>query len=343
MSKKYIIPLLILFVFLLVTVSASFGDDTDVTAREAAEKKAAAEKKEADMRAAEAKREADLKEGYVGAETCKGCHTVQFDTYKKSVHSKEQVKGPGSKDACETCHGPGAKHVEKGGGRGVDIFTFVGKKVDPKMKSAKCLACHQENKNQVFWNMSKHSAATAGVSCDTCHNPHSGNDKLLRQAQPDLCFGCHKDVKMQANKQSHHPIKEGKVLCNDCHDPHGEFSSKMLKANSVNDLCYKCHAEKRGPFMWEHPPVSENCLACHTPHGSNHGRLLTMRPPVLCKDCHDGTGHGNAPYGNTASFAKTTPLNIGNTLKFDLKGCVNCHVNIHGSNGPGIYGQRFVR
>ncbi|MBF0538367.1 MAG: DmsE family decaheme c-type cytochrome [Nitrospirae bacterium] len=341
MSKKYIVLFMMLVLFLLAAVSLSFSDDKATTEKEAAERKAVAEKKAADLRDEEAKKEAMLKEGYVGSETCKGCHPTQYETYKSSVHSKKSVKGPGSADACETCHGAGAKHVEKGGGRGVDIFTFVGKKIDPKVKTSKCLACHAENKSQAFWDMSRHSRED--VSCDKCHNPHSGKDKFLRKAQPDICFECHKDIKAETNKQSHHPIKEGKVLCNDCHDAHGEFGTKMLRADSINELCYKCHAEKRGPFMWEHPPVAENCLACHTPHGSNHSRLLTLRPAVLCKDCHDSTGHGNAPYGNTGSFANTTPANIGNTLKFDLRACVNCHVNIHGSNGPGIYGQRFIR
>ena len=29
-----------------------------------------------------------------------------------------------------------------------------------------------------------------------------------------------------------------------------------------------------GPYVWGHPPVEENCLTCHNPHGSNHARLL---------------------------------------------------------------------
>ncbi|MBF0465405.1 MAG: DmsE family decaheme c-type cytochrome [Nitrospirae bacterium] len=344
MSKRYIIPFLILVVFLLVNVSLSFADDKDVTAKEAAEKKAASEKKDAENRAAMAAKEASLKEGYVGAETCKGCHPESYEAYKHSVHSKPHVKGPGSKDACETCHGPGAKHVEKGGGRGVDIFNFD-KNVEPHEKSAKCLACHQANKAQAFWTMSKHSADASGLSCDSCHQiMTSKNDKFLKETQPDLCFGCHKEIKMDASKQSHHPIKEGKIVCNDCHDPHGQFNDNMLRAETPNKLCFKCHADKRGPYMWEHPPVAENCLTCHTPHGSNHSRLLVMRPPFLCKDCHEGLVHaGGVTYNNTATFGKTTGANISNTVKTDLRACINCHVNIHGSNGPGVFGQTFIR
>ncbi|WP_420265236.1 DmsE family decaheme c-type cytochrome [Candidatus Magnetominusculus dajiuhuensis] len=337
MSKRYAVQFLILVVFTFAFAFSSYGDDKAAAPSAAPAAKAATETKAADTKTA------DLKEGFVGAETCKGCHPDSYEQYKKSPHSKAHVKGPESQDACETCHGAGAKHVEKGGGRGVEIFNFD-KNIDPALKSAKCLACHQANKAQVFWSMSKHSAASAGLSCDSCHKLMlSENEKFLKDKQPDLCFKCHKDIKMQSNKQSHHPIKEGKVLCNDCHDPHGEFNSKMLKADTVNELCYKCHAEKRGPFMYEHPPVVENCLTCHAPHGSNHTRLLTARVPILCKDCHQGTGHGNTPYSNYATFSRTTTGFYSTMIKTDLKACVNCHVQIHGSNGPGIYGQRFIR
>ena len=54
-----------------------------------------------------------MKEGFIGADTCKGCHEAQYATYKTTVHSKKHVKGPASQDACETCHGSGAKHVGK--------------------------------------------------------------------------------------------------------------------------------------------------------------------------------------------------------------------------------------
>ena len=50
----------------------------------------------------------------------------------------------------------------------------------------------------------------------------------------------------------------------------------MIKADSVNDLCYKCHAEKRGPYAFEHPPFPENCLNCHEIHGSNLSEFLIL-------------------------------------------------------------------
>ena len=43
--------------------------------------------------------------------------------------------------------------------------------------------------------------------------------------------------------------------CSSCHNPHEGQVPNMLKADVVNELCYQCHAEKRGPFLFEHAAV----------------------------------------------------------------------------------------
>jgi DmsE family decaheme c-type cytochrome len=297
--------------------------------------------------------------GFVGSETCKGCHEAYYNKFIKSVHGKKAIAGsPANREACESCHGPGAQHVEKGGGRGIAIFAF-GKGVSAQEKALKCLACHEESKVLAFWDMNRHKSA--GNSCNSCHSIHKGVDKLLIAAEPDLCFNCHRNIRAQINKQSRHPIKEAFVgrqalKCSSCHDTMGSFSTepvvsfsgarrsgtdKMIKADSVNELCYKCHAEKRGPFMWQHVPVDENCLICHEAHGSNHGKLLTNRVPLLCQNCHSVEGsHPRRPYTNLHSFQGSATANKN---KFFGRSCLNCHTNIHGSNGPGIRGETFLR
>jgi DmsE family decaheme c-type cytochrome len=264
---------------------------------------------------------------YVGSETCKGCHEGYFASYSKSIHAKKAIMGsPASWEACESCHGPGGEHAGKGGGRGVAIFAF-GKKIDTKEKSSRCLRCHEESKKVAFWDVSKHKSMK--LSCDNCHSIHSGKEKNLRARDPELCFNCHTDIRVKTNKQSHHPIKEGKVRCYDCHNPHGSFGTKMIKADAVNELCYKCHAEKRGPFMWQHPPVEENCLNCHTPHGSNHLKLMNQKVPLICQGCHDVSRHPGTIYTNFQTFQGSSPSN-----RMIARACLNCHSNIHGSVGP---------
>lgn len=264
--------------------------------------------------------------GFIGAETCQECHEVQYATYAKSVHFHKSIKGPQSQDACETCHGEGAMHVEKGGGRDVDIFTFDND-VAANDKSAKCLTCHYRTPGMDLWDQGAHKRND--VSCDACHELHS-EDGSQKPKEPEVCFGCHKDVKISANKRSHHPILEGKVSCSSCHDPHGSLNKGMVKSDDAQQLCYTCHADKRGPSVWEHPPVEENCQSCHTVHGSNHAKLLSERIPQLCQNCHDWSRHPGTPYDNTTSFSG----------RWD---CLRCHSAIHGSNSPSGIGQGFVR
>lgn len=271
-------------------------------------------------------------EGFVGSEACKDCHEAQYNQFFKSVHGKRAVPGnPVNRDGCESCHGPGAQHVEKGGGRGVAIVSF-NRKESPEMKSSRCLACHEDSKHLASWDIGRHKAMR--VSCDDCHSMHMGKGRYLKVGEPDLCYSCHKYIRTQQNKQSHHPVKEGRIKCGNCHEVHGTFGPKLVKADSINDLCFKCHAEKRGPFAFEHPPVSENCLNCHEIHGSNHSKLLVRKVPFLCQSCHTVTGHPSRPYTNFHSFAGPAQAQKN---KFYARSCLNCHGNIHGSSrSPGF-------
>jgi DmsE family decaheme c-type cytochrome len=273
--------------------------------------------------------------GFVGSEACKDCHEAYYNKFTKSVHGKKAIPGtPINRDGCESCHGPGAQHVEKGGGKGVAIFAFS-RKESAGSRSEKCFACHGDMKGMENWNMSMHK--TADIACDMCHSPHAAKVEkdLLKEREPSLCFNCHKNIRAKFNKQSHHPIQEQFVArqalkCSSCHNPMGKANIKaMIRADSVNDLCYKCHAEKRGPYAFEHPPVPENCLFCHEIHGSNHAKLLVRKVPFLCQSCHNVEGHPSQPYTNLHSFGG--PATSGRN-RFFGRGCLNCHGNIHGSS-----------
>jgi len=150
-----------------------------------------------------------------------------------------------------------------------------------------------------------------------------------------VCFTCHKDKRVEISRPSRHPIREGKVVCSDCHNPHGTAGPALLVRDSVNDTCYQCHMEKRGPFVRPHNPATEDCAICHNPHGTTNAFLLKARIPFLCQQCHEPTSHR----GNIAS--RTATSTGANTL---ARGCENCHTNIHGTNNPAnISNERTLR
>ena len=138
------------------------------------------------------------------------------------------------------------------------------------------------------------------------------------------------------------------MSCASCHNPHEGSRPSMMKADSVNELCYTCHAEKRGPFAFEHAPVREDCVSCHEPHGTNHPRLLTQKMPNLCWNCHfTGSGHfGSGDNFSTEKGVQVAPAGAPTgfptvNARFGERSCRTCHVKVHGSNHPS--GAYFVR
>jgi len=278
--------------------------------------------------------------GYAGSDTCLSCHENQAKLMAKSPHWKKAVPGnPYNSQGCETCHGPGANHAEAGGGKGVGGLTTFGKGESAEKKSAVCLSCHENSPKLALWDSGVHKKQD--VACTDCHTLH-GPPKTpagygttyeglgyVPSWQYQVCGKCHLDKKAAFNRRSHHPLIEGRITCSDCHNPHGSMGPSQILADSVNQLCYKCHAEKRGPFMFEHPPVDENCAACHSVHGSVHQSLLIEKVPNLCQNCHDASGHTGTRYSRETLFTGKFPA-----VQSFGRSCLNCHVNIHGSNAP---------
>ena len=182
--------------------------------------------------------------------------------------------------------------------------------------------------------MSAH--ARNDVACSSCHKVHVAHDAVRdKLTQSEVCFSCHKEQRVQINRPSRHPIREGMVSCSDCHNPHGSVGPMMMVRDTVNDTCYTCHMEKRGPFVRTHQPVQENCAICHNPHGTTAPNLLKQRSPFLCQQCHEPTSHrgGIGTLTGTSTSASTL-----------ARGCLNCHTNIHGTNNPSdITNERTFR
>ncbi|MBW7899852.1 MAG: DmsE family decaheme c-type cytochrome [Rhodocyclaceae bacterium] len=280
---------------------------------------------------------------FKGDAKCTGCHDENDNAPVFAIgKTKHGVAADGRNIGCVGCHGESKLHAENPQGLKdrpkVDRGFLKNTTTPVEERNAACLGCH-EGGNRMHWASSQH--ASSDIACTSCHQVHTQHDKVRDKAkQGEVCFECHKQQRAESLRASHHPIKEGKVACSNCHNPHGSTGPKLLARNTVVETCYTCHAEKRGPFLWEHPPAGDNCLNCHSPHGSNHPTLLKAKPPYLCQQCHDWNQHpGNVYSGAQLPAAVGVAGNAGQQLV--LRACLNCHTQVHGSNHPS--GSRNTR
>nr|WP_261389264.1 DmsE family decaheme c-type cytochrome [Ferrimonas balearica] len=258
-----------------------------------------------------------------GADNCLMCHR-RSDTVMalfSGVHGR--TANPASPMAagqlqCEACHGPMGNHNR--GGKEPMITFGPDSRVSASAQNSVCLSCHSGD-DRLAWHGSTHDIEE--VACASCHNVHAEHDPSRdKRLAMENCTDCHRQQLAQMHQRSAHPMRSGQITCVDCHNPHGSLNEAMLTQISVNDNCYVCHAEKRGPVLWEHAPVVDNCANCHNPHGSVNEAMLTQRAPQLCQSCH-ASPHSGTPLFNSGDSAFTAG-----------QSCLNCHNQVHGSNHP---------
>jgi DmsE family decaheme c-type cytochrome len=275
---------------------------------------------------------------YVGEATCLNCHDGQKKGYVGSPHAQAaDPRTPAAKQGCESCHGPGSLHV-------ADPLSVKPKqlgKAPPAEVNATCTACHNRGEH-ALWDGSQHEGR--GLSCTSCHSVHSPKAEfghLKEKTQLDVCANCHRDKIAKLDRSGHMPVREGKLTCMTCHNVHGSTNVRLLrKGDSVAELCTSCHADKRGPFLWEHAPTRDGCTTCHDPHGSSNERMLVAKPPILCQRCHVATRHPSTIY-DAAAVGAGASIGGAPSIRVYARSCVACHSAIHGSNHPS--GQRFIR
>jgi len=259
----------------------------------------------------------------VGSETCVECHDDVGETFATTAHGRVGFAEGDKAAGCEDCHGAGKRHADG------DETAILNPATAANHEAAEaCLSCHAGNAAG-HWADSAHE--DVGVGCADCHTVHApwsehpaGSNRLVT----DSCLGCHNDMRKHLHQRSSHPLRDGQMSCASCHSPHGSTAEAAVAATTTNDKCYECHADKRGPYLFEHAPVREDCSTCHNPHGSNQTMLLTASPPRLCQSCHLFGHHQTVP---------GQPTQVWN----QNRSCVNCHPRIHGSNHPS--GVIFMR
>ncbi|MEL7451346.1 MAG: DmsE family decaheme c-type cytochrome, partial [Pseudomonadota bacterium] len=222
-----------------------------------------------------------------GADTCLACHddAATLAMFKNPHGRPSNAHGPFGQGQlqCEACHGPGGLHsrrVRRGRER-PPVIEFGSDKATPvAQQNAQCATCHESSLG-AGWHSGAHNSDE--IACADCHSNHVRHDPVLvRVTQTGVCTSCHLELRL-SEVQPYGHLADGQLACTDCHGVHDAAGPADLVRHTANQTCYQCHAEKRGPFLWEHAPVVEDCMSCHTPHGSMHPGMLERRGPLACQ------------------------------------------------------------
>jgi predicted CXXCH cytochrome family protein len=170
------------------------------------------------------------RQGQPGA--CLVCHTTGYDPAGGTWESDNIT--------CQNCHGEAPADHPKSPmpvDRSPDL----------------CGRCHSDTRfGWQDWQGSTHYQR--GMSCSTCHDPHSAALKLTGPRDgtgytdgSQLCINCHQEASMNFPYTSHH---EKGVACVDCHLNHLEDAQR--EAHTMADhsfqanlaTCNKCHADQ---------------------------------------------------------------------------------------------------
>lgn len=260
------------------------------------------------------------------AEDCAACHDSQVAVLATGPH--DSPPGWSAATSCAACHGDPTAHLETAGEAPIRSF---GPRTPFFERLDTCRGCHADT--HPSFPASPH--AKAGMDCASCHTIHgvhaagAAGRALLPPPERGVagrldgvsatCAECHADVAHDFELNERHRLQEGILTCTSCHDPHGP-SDRMRLAGFKQETCLGCHADKGGPFVFEHGSSRvDGCISCHTPHGSVNRHMLTSQATgELCYSCH----------------ALVPEFHVAGAMpRFGLDtNCTNCHSSIHGSN-----------
>jgi len=216
---------------------------------------------------------------FTGNRSCSECHTNYTRVFAASAHGKfhrESGRSAGM-TGCESCHGPGSRHIASGGDR-----RWI---VNPRDDAKVCLDCHLQTHAE--FNLPHHHPLGGGrLNCAHCHDPHGADIRkpsrgLALARLNESCAECHREQSRRFVFE-HQALREG---CTTCHNPHGSINAKLLTQRDAN-LCLRCHAQVQGAGF----PAGEIYI------GSTRHTDFMRRGTCWSAGCHTSIHGSNADH-----------------------------------------------
>ena len=229
-----------------------------------------------------------------GEETCLECHDDIAELHDKDAH----VRVP-----CETCHGPGAAHVESEGETAMRI---------PKEK-ADCLVCHRLLDArpgpfpQIRW---REHYRFVGVKeektqCVACHSPHEPlyMDREITEARL-------------------HPLIH---RCRDCHLGRTDETLQRPESHPAIFECQYCHGALVKDFA-ARPHQQVKCTRCHIFFKESEfaGRIIRDADPRFCLLCHRDAEFRSEDAAPSIEWPEHRD-DMADSDADKTKRCVDCH------------------
>lgn len=258
---------------------------------------------------------------------CASCHSTDL---KKNYNSNDDTYHTTWSEinvGCESCHGPGNKHVEfvnsesyEEGKKIENSGLLYAQDLNPKIQINTCLHCHAR-KAEITENKLNSDEIMDDLIPEIIRTEFYFADGQIDDE--DYVYGSFVQSKMFHNG----------VTCSNCHNPH---SGKIYMA--ANDLCMSCHEPKYNLESHHfHPKESKGaeCVNCHMPAktymGNDHRRDHSFRvprpdlsvkygTPNSCNGCHEDKPASWASnkvkewYGNERAYHFSDDLVPGSTM-----------------------------
>ena len=184
--------------------------------------------------------------------------TPQFEQKCLACHGEPRAHGPHVETgvSCESCHGPGQRHLAALAGRSSDKGILNPRKLPTADQMQPCSQCHAgfskvqdpmpddlliSDQVTALSNSECWRQSGGQITCVNCHNPHSDSPRaVLVEKSEKACVACH-----NANAADHPalcPVNRANG-CVGCHMPEGQSSSPFV----ISDHWIRVHPEQNVP------------------------------------------------------------------------------------------------